>query len=197
MALAALMALSACGGSDGDPTSPTATPPPESTATDATDSTGGSDEESAAATLTDEPVADIAVEVEPFGGDYEDTDTAAIHEAFTAFETALWETFAASEITNELRVLAGPDVIGGLEQSIADQPQPLGGTVTVTATVENVVITDMGGGPVVTEADLDGCSDHTQVEYESGNGNMSGFSASVVFEDGFVVQEYILGTEAC
>lgn len=191
--LTTVLTVTACGGDDdgNDTASPSVPPTTEVTATTTPPA-------EPTPTPEPEPAADIAVDVQPLegGNDY----TTAMYEEYTAFETALWASLASGEITTEMRELAGPDVITGLEQSLQDQPRPLGGTVTVTATLDDITVADIGFGPTASEASLVGCSDQSQVEFGDGVGASSGFTATVAFDmevPGYVVQEYILGTEAC
>lgn len=184
--------LAACGG-DADGSAAPSDPP----ATETSDPTTAPAEPTTEPTPTEEPVPEITVAVGPLADGNEYTEQMYVE--YTAFEDALWATLASGEITAEMRELAGPDVIIGLEQTLLDQPRPLGGTVAVTATLDDITVADLGAGPMASDVSLVGCSDQSQVEFAEGTGGLSGFTANVVFDldapRGYVVQEYILDAE--
>lgn len=120
-------------------------------------------------------------------------------EQYTLFETAFWQSLAAGEVSPELRALVSPDAMVGIEQGIASQPYPIGGSVTVRPSLDDLTIADVGFGMTLTEAVIAGCSDQTQLQYDGGaTGASATITANVRLEpEGYLITNYALGPPAC
>lgn len=193
----AAVALTGCGGDD----DPEASESPDTSASaGASDSTPtNSPSETPSETPTPTPTAaEVTVTVGPLtDGNERTTD---LLESYTAFENAFWSSLAAGEVSTELRAMATPEALVGIEQAVTGQPNPLGGTVTISPVLDDFVLADMGGGPMVTEAVITGCSDQTQLRYD---GDRPGASASLLANISFdpsgsyLITNYALGPDAC